>query len=56
MSKVHILSDDISTLYIRKGGGKWCIIWRDRKAQEWRIIGRHDRLEDAKADARALMA
>ena len=54
MSKTHAYGDQFSTLYVRKVGAKWAVIWRTKQG-EWSTLGQHKTFKDAQADALALL-
>jgi hypothetical protein len=55
MNKVHVIADRYSTLYLKRMGGTWRTIWRDKHG-DWHQIAAHRLLSEAKREAHALLA
>lgn len=47
-------TDDYSTLWVRRVGGSWRILWQSPN-DGWRTLGKYPRLADALSEGNALM-
>jgi hypothetical protein len=52
--KAHIICDKFSTLYVKKVGRSWKILWKDSHG-DWCVLGSHNTLWEAKCDAQSLL-